>query len=324
MVNIHVFNAKVMRQAILISLVFSLLLFGMLGYDYSCNPGGGMLNNHNKQQAEINPSGTTSQPLEEEDAPGRCYSGEVKAVKRWMLPNRLKEVSGITWIKDGLIAAIEDNHAVIYLYNLDSGKVVKELVFGGKGDFEGLAFANNHYYALRSDGMLFKVAASGKLQATYDLPLTSDDNTESLCYDSVNNRLLIGQKDSKTDALSRRFYAFNLSKHEFETRPVFKLELDNPIIACPHNNKKGEKHILRPSEICIHPITKELYVADGPNHRIIVLSADGNFVKYALQMNRKQFPQVEGLLFTPDGDFYVSTEGNKDPGSISQVAIHMD
>ena len=80
-----------------------------------------------------------------------------EVVNTWELPEVLTEVSGICFVTDNQVAAIEDEDAIIFIYDLTSNKIVKKIKFGDFGDYEGLAINGKDAYVMRSDGILFEV-----------------------------------------------------------------------------------------------------------------------------------------------------------------------
>ena len=267
------------------------------------------------------------------DAP--CVGGTLVESESWSLPKELFEISSIAWLGNGKIAAVQDQKGIIYSYDLATKKVEKRISFGADGDYEGLTYALGHYFVMRSDGYMFEVDPSGKVLKEYDLPLTEKDNIEPFYYDAPKNRMLIGQKDGEKGATTKSFFAFDLASRKFDPKPVYSVDLNDPIVSCAAGSEttasskgkksgkkkdKGAGATIRPSEISINPTSKEIFIADGPSHRILVLSPDGK-PKYYLSLDKNSFPQVEGMLFTPTGDFYISTEGAKEPAKISKMRI---
>ena len=84
------------------------------------------------------------------------------------------------------------------------------------------------------------------------------------------------------------------------------------------DGNKKRSMVIMPSSIAIHPVTKDMYITDGRNSLLMILSATGS-VKKVLQLNSKEFNQPEGITFHPDGEMYISNEGTKGGGNILKV-----
>src|SRR5947209_6383589 len=74
-----------------------------------------------------------------------------KPYKHWILPETLKEVSGITWVDNNHLLLIEDLHASLYLMNVQQkGQIEKTIPFASRGDkkfdIEDVTIANNTVY----------------------------------------------------------------------------------------------------------------------------------------------------------------------------------
>jgi hypothetical protein len=257
-----------------------------------------------------------------------CDKGTIAVVKTWNMPNELREISGIALLDSTRVATIEDTRGTIFIYNLTDEKIEKQIQFGKQGDYEGIAYAQGSYFVLRSDGYLFEVNEQGKVLHEYDLPLNDKDDTESLFYNAPNNRLLVGQKEGGKDVIKKGIFAFDLKTRQFNDDPVYSFDPNVSFcdsVPASNGEKKGGASkgnagkIVKPSDIAIHPITHEIFVVDGPNQRVLVLSPEGTPL-YFLKLD-KTFEQAEGLMFSPSGDLFISTEGIRRPGNISKVTV---
>lgn len=244
---------------------------------------------------------------------------EVNIVKKWDLPARLKEVSGIAYLDAQRFACIQDEEGIIFIYNLAAGQIEKEIPFAGPGDYEGITVNGNTAYIVRSDGRLYEVdMGKGKNSAQeYKTPLTAKNNIEGLCFDKENNRLLLAEKGGEpANAGYKNIYAFDLARKTLLKEPVFKIDLAHAVF----NTAKGKKNkAVMPSAIGIHPLTKAVFVTDGPKSRLLVMDNKGNI--RALYRLGKSFAQPEGITFSPQGEIFISNEGTKQPGNIIKVEI---
>jgi len=186
-------------------------------------------------------------------------------VDRWELPSRLREISGMAWLEDTKLAAVQDEDGIIFIYDLIKRKVVEEIHFGASGDYEGLAINGTTAYVLRSDGVILEIThfkGDSLKTKTYTTPFSVENNMETLFFDAVNNQLLISPKDSDLQHKGQKgIYAFNLAKKEFNTEPIFSLAMNDEVLS-PFVEKDSEK-TFRPSDLAIHPVSGEIYILEG-------------------------------------------------------------
>lgn len=240
---------------------------------------------------------------------------------RWELPSQLREISGLVWLEDNKLAAVQDEDGIIFIYDLIQRKVVEEIPFGPSGDYEGIAISGTTAYVLRSDGAIIEIAdykGSNRKTTTYNTPFSEENNMETLFFDAVNNQLLIAPKDSDFKNKGQKgIYAFNLKNNELNTVPIFSIAMTDAVLKSFVD--KDLENTFRPSDLAIHPITGEIYILEGANPKLMIMDRTGKLKKvHALPKN--QFLQPEGITFSPDGKLYISSEGKKKgKGTITQL-----
>ena len=106
-------------------------------------------------------------------------------------------------------------------------------------------------------------------------------------------------------------YAFDLKNKRFVEEPVFKIDLNHELF------KSAAKKPVMPSAIAIHPSTRDIYITDGPQSKLLVMDNSGN-IKKLLDLG-KDFSQPEGITFSPGSEIFISNEGTKQPGNIIMV-----
>ncbi|MES2704377.1 MAG: SdiA-regulated domain-containing protein [Bacteroidota bacterium] len=249
----------------------------------------------------------------------------ITVVEKWEMPPELTEISANVFIDADRVACIQDNDAIIYLYNLRSKKVERNISFGAAGDYEGLAIVNTTYYVLRADGELFevKLSASGEpMVKQYNLPLEIENDTEPMFYDKAKDRLLIGVKEKDpSGGPGKGIYSFDLKTKKMTLDPVFMLTGANNNSNAERSGKKKGKGSIKPSEIAISPKTGDIYVLNGPKSQFIIADPSGK-IKTTIQLDEAIFPQPEGMCFSPSGELYISSEGkNNSKAIIARVAF---
>lgn len=244
---------------------------------------------------------------------------EVEILQKWELPPELKEVSGIAYLDEQRFACIQDEEGTIFIFNRVANKIEKKIPFAGPGDFEGITVKGDVAYVIRADGKVYEVHMKvGKNSAKeYSTPLTVEHNVEGLCYDKNNNRLLLAIKeDEPSNPGYKGIYAFDLSTKTMVKEPAFKIKQEDKLIK--EAGDKKNKSIM-PSEIAIHPVTREIYITDGPQANLLLMDEAGN-LRRLVELG-KEFPQPEGITFSPRGEIFISNEGTKDPGNIIEIRL---
>jgi uncharacterized protein YjiK len=246
----------------------------------------------------------------------------VKILKKHEVPPVLREISAIVYLDNNRFACVQDEMGIIYFYNTSVGKIEKEIPFAGAGDYEGLAIAGQTAYVLRSDGQIIEVKnynSANPAIRSFKTHLTAENNTEGMCFDPANNRLLIAIKgnEQQTEAY-KGIYSFSLPNYKMDERPVYKIDLNNPLFANVKTKKSGSE--MQPSAIAIHPITKDIYITEATNPKLLILDPKGN-LKDLKTLSSKEFYKPEGISFSPEGNMYISNEGKKDPGNILEVTL---
>lgn len=246
-------------------------------------------------------------------------------IRKWEMPVELEEISGISYFSEDKMACVQDEEGIIFIYNLDTDLVEKKINFGKSGDYEGVAIVDSTAYVLESSGKLFEVSnyLSPDFQTVeYKTPFSGRNNMESLVADSINNRLLLAVKDADPNSKdSKGIYAFDLETKKTLSEPIFKISLDDPIFnekSAKKSKKKSNKFY--PSEIAINPIDGNIYILEGKNPRLLIMDPSGKLLRLHI-LNKKSFPQPEGMTFSPDGTLYISNEGKNGTATILEVQL---
>ena len=243
-----------------------------------------------------------------------------------ILPDILNEISGLSSINSTSVACIEDEHGIVFIYDIVKKEIKDQFNFSIDGDYEGIARVDKTLYILRSDGTLFEISNPESKDSDldyYDTGIPAKDN-EGLCYDKDNNRLLIACKSKvgkgEENKDQRLIYAFDLKTKTISKEPVFDFDI-KVILQFALNNKinlptkKDKKdHTSEPalkfrtSEICINPVTKKLFLLSADDHLLFIFNMKGKIEQIA-KLNREIFNQAEGLTFFENGDMLISNEG---------------
>jgi uncharacterized protein YjiK len=249
-------------------------------------------------------------------------SGNVNIADKWDLPEILNEISGIAYMSDQRIAAVQDELGKIFIYNTQQHKIEKEILFGPSGDYEGIALVGTTAYILRSDGTLFEVhefnSAKNPEVKQHNTHLTAEHDVEGLCYDAKGKRLLLAIKSSETHTKDYKgIYAFDLASKKLASDPVYKIDLTNKAFGKNKKKKSGTN----PSGIAIHPTTQDIYITSASGPKLLVLDYNSGNIKYVYELDDSEFQQPEGITFSNKGELFISNEGGKGAGNILKIII---
>jgi len=255
-------------------------------------------------------------------APNRDFPGakNVQIDKEWDMPIVLEEISGISWMDNEHIACVEDEEAIIFIYNTKTSEIENQIVFGEDGDYEGIALAGKDAYVLRSDGVIFEVLDfqnDSLVINEYSTGMSKEYEWEGIAWDKNRNRLLLSIKD-KADKESKPIYAFNLKTHIIEEKPAYEIKFNDPAFKILEQELNHQ--IIEPSEVAIHPLTGEVYVLEATNPKLLILNSNGSIKKLHV-LREEQFGQPEGLTFDDEGNLYISNEGSGGLGNILKVTL---
>ncbi|MVM30387.1 hypothetical protein GO755_10110 [Spirosoma sp. HMF4905] len=226
--------------------------------------------------------------------------------ENYKLPKELTEISGLTYFKDDKLLCVQDEEAVVYVFDTKKGNIVKDFGFGGYGDFEGIEYVNDEVYVLESNGNLFRFKPESKEIGKTKTDLPKHTEVEGLGYDPKTKRLLIAVKDGKGSS-DKAVYSFDLLN-----RAVFKdMSLNDEQLNAAGIDPKTYK----PSGIAVHPITGEWYILTSAGKRLLITSRQAKII-YSEPLDPKQFRQPEGICFAPNGDMFISSEGAGKKGYI--------
>jgi hypothetical protein len=250
----------------------------------------------------------------------------------FILPDTLREISGLTEIDNATFACIQDENGILFIYDLLKNEIQKQYVFNIDGDYEGITKVDSSMYILRSDGTLFEISnyqsPNFKLNSyTTGIPA---NNNEGLCFDPINNRLLIASKGKIAKGPEykdkRVIYGFDLKTKLLSEKPLFEFDLQNikeyakiNKINLPTKTKKNGQ-LTEPfikfmtSAIAIHPITKKLFLLSASDHLFFIFNPTNGDIEHMELLNPELFNKAEGITFLDNGDMIITNEGqNKNP-----------
>lgn len=249
---------------------------------------------------------------------------------KYMLPYVLEEISGLTYYKDGLLACVQDEDGKVFFYNHKDRKMDREVRFAGSGDYEGLEIIGDAVYVVKSNGDLyfFELGEDDQVKADkIETPLNKDNDIEGLAYDHEEDELILackGNGDIKDRKVAgRAFYRYDLREEKLKKKPVFNITKED-IKAFLETQidfeYEAERINFRPSGIAFHPIQNLYYVIASTGKLLLMVDRKGN-VKGSVPIDPRLLGQPEGICFAPNGDMFISSEGQGDKGYILKFSI---
>jgi hypothetical protein len=219
-----------------------------------------------------------------------------------ILDKLLLEISGIFFMKDGRIAANNDEHGRIYFLHLPDG-AIDIFKFSGKGDYEDIVVVDTVFYVLQSNGDIHRIENLDVSTYTeYKFPKKKIE-FESLYHDKKANKLVLVSKDHSENIEGIIAYSFDLATQTFSNKPYYFIPMKQIFFALKNNIAE-----CKPSGAAIHPVTGKLFMIASIGKVILECTTEGK-VERAYKINPAQFPQPEGITFAPNGDMYISNEG---------------
>ena len=255
--------------------------------------------------------------------------------KKVTLSKDLEEISGLSYVKDQVLAAVQDENARVFTVSLESGKILSECDFGKSADYEGVELVGETAYVTSSSGSLFKVPDYNKEDSPaekFNTLLSENNDVEGLGYFPSLHYLLLACKgspnlDRKLYSGYRSIYAFDIQAEKLNPKPFLLINREEIRYVLERQARTPfekeflsdydatDKDAFRPSGIAVHPILQDIYVVGTVGKLLLVYRKDGK-LQYAIPLDKGIFKQPEGICFAPDGTLYISNEGRDGKGNI--------
>ena len=226
------------------------------------------------------------------------------------MKHNLDEISGIcfTTADEKSVNAIEDEHGKMYTIDLENGEPVS-YKFSSRADYEDLAFWNNTFFVLSSNGHITR----------YSRPSNGADPSDVVILDTLlpaaeyegmavlkDSLFVLAKVDKNFDQHSTmRIYRFIIG-------PGAGLSAAGIVDAVvPEQKKEGKNKAVKfhPSCLAKNPADNNWYVISSINKQLFIFDDHFNFLQI-IDLDPSLFRQPEGLTFNSKGDMLVSNEAN--------------
>ncbi len=238
-------------------------------------------------------------------------------IARWVLPQRLAEISGLALTPDGRLLAHNDEIGRIFEIDYRRGVIGKQFLLGRtnvRADFEGITVANQAIYLLASDGKLFEFregdAGAHVPYKIHDTHLGRECEFEGVAFDPAIGSLLLACKNVGKKSLLGFLviYRWKLDEGNGPRLSLLTVPLAQVIGS---NHWKG----LHPSDITVDPSSGHYVLVSAQEEALIELTPSGEVV------SARPLPaghvHTEGVAVTKDGILIISDESGKQAAAIT-------
>jgi hypothetical protein len=66
--------------------------------------------------------------------------------QRFKLSNKVDEISGLTTFNDSTLICVDDELGKFFFIDFNNGTIIADIIFGKKGDFEGVEIVDSAIY----------------------------------------------------------------------------------------------------------------------------------------------------------------------------------
>ena len=235
-----------------------------------------------------------------------------KPARRFKLPKRLREISGLAMLSGNRLLAHDDEWGVVVEIGYRDGSIVKAFALrAGRDpvadDFEGIAAAEGHIYLVTSSGRLYEFR-EGDDGATvpYNLYATGigrDYEIEGLAYDPGQRVLLLVSKNPRNPGQAGLIAIYRWSVDTRQLAEVDRILLEASALA----RRIGSKRF-QPSGIERHRVSGNYFVVAARQSAVAEITPQGQVLAVA-ELAAGRHPQAEGISFASDNTLIIADEG---------------
>lgn len=228
------------------------------------------------------------------------------------LPALLREISGHTLTDENTVLCVQDELGAVFEYDFANSEIKNIFRFTDVGDFEGITTRGNDVFVLRSDGTIFFFDYKNRKSIESEMLAINALNFESLTYDKTSGNFLVVSKDAILNDSESSRIIYEIANDDF-SKPTVYQEIDihgiNQFIHAKLEKGKTESVVFNPSDIAVHPISKEIYVLSASDRALTVYNDKG--LKAVFPLPAEVYYKPEGISFYENGDMLISSEGDK-------------
>ena len=228
------------------------------------------------------------------------------------LSQDLEEISGLEWINETALWAIEDESSIIFEINSKTGKIIRKQKFAKNKDIEDILMVEEEAWVLQSNGNIYQVEnpfTEYSNTTIHDFGIKGKRDFEAIIKVKNEPEILIFCKVCSWDKNSSQasVYSFNLDSMAFDEKAFFVLENKQLKDILKEEDFKEVK--MQPSAIALHPIENRYYMLSSSDKWLMVLDKELKPLGF-YHLNPRFFKQPEGITFGQDGTMFISNEAN--------------
>ncbi len=230
---------------------------------------------------------------------------------KYVMPKKLKEISGISYANDRELYCVNDEKGKIYVYDLVEKDITNTIEFGDEGDYEGVEVVANTVFVMASSGLIKAFNLADNSMDSIDCQVDEVAEFEGFAYDSASDSLLLAAKEMEGD---KAIFACHLPSKKLSK--AYHIEKD--MIKA---NEFGKE--FKPSGLAVHPTSGHLYILASAGKKMLVMDRQ-NTVLSQYNIDENILAQPEGLCFGADGSLFISSEGKNGDGLILQYKPNLN
>ncbi len=250
-------------------------------------------------------------PSNEKEYEGSLPNGySLENFEKVKLTMVMEEISGIEWVGEDELWAIEDESSIIYKIDYESGKVIDQTKFAKNRDIEDLLVKDGVAWILESNGKLyqcFNPFEEDEETFEFKFPIKENRDFEAILTWEGTDDLWVFCKDCEWDDGPKKtsYFPFAIDKMEYQTNR--QKELKRKELRKLPSGDEEKKYQMRPSGAAKHPLKDEIYIISSAGHWLLVCDLEWN-LKDVYELDKGLFKQPEGITFDPKGNLYISNE----------------
>ncbi len=236
---------------------------------------------------------------------------------KWILPDILREISGLALLDDGRLVTHSDERARVYVIDPMRGVIQKYFNLGKGGivaDFEAIAVSGADMYLLVSNGDVYQFREGDDRETVaftrYVTNLGKECEFESLEIEPGSGAFIMPCK--RIDKKSERD---QLKIYRWLRQPDGRAAVSSITIPLADAIGSNDWKELSPSDVAIDRRTGNYLIVTGREKALLEITPQGQVVRSMPVPGSPQQP--EGVAITPDGVLIISDEGVTRPADIT-------